>query len=80
MDDLIASALDAADLSDQIKPFVGILLAAQLSHMGAKSLFNLQTAIMAARMEGVGGTLRVKIPSKKNQRYEIEWETEPIAS
>lgn len=44
-----------------------------LSKMGDASLFNLVTAIVAARTPGIAGELVVSIPRKITDRLELHW-------
>lgn len=48
-------------------------LAELLSDMGDASRFNLETALRAAALEGVGGQLIINVPRKVGARVDIDW-------
>lgn len=67
---------EAKDLAETIRPHVGPVLAGHLPHMGVRSLFNLSVALAALERGDIGGTLTLRMPTKKNRSVEVEWHSQ----
>lgn len=48
-------------------------LTALLTNLGEASKFNLETAVRAALLAGVGGQLVIHVPRKVGERLEVDW-------
>jgi hypothetical protein len=59
------TVISLADLTD--------ITAADRSHLGQISLFNLATAIVALQI-GVPGRLTIEVPSRVDGRIEVDWQ------
>jgi hypothetical protein len=61
-----------------ITPHVGPMLRERMPQMGDASLFNMVSAIVAARTPGLAGELTFRIPRKVNDRMEVCWRSAPM--
>jgi hypothetical protein len=59
------------DGAESLQAALSYLLAA----IGPASLFNLKTAVEAARVDGVSGELTIHVPRKVGERVEVDWQS-----
>lgn len=69
--ELVPSGLPAAEEAEVRQ--LAEQLANLLAHTSKASRFHLQTALQAAEMDGVGGTLIVAIPPRNKDHSVVKW-------